>query len=104
MHKGSCLQKRSITNDYGLENEQKVHNIFLVLGKTSLSVILKIFLTFERFEPGYSYKLDSYKKKCVIQIHSFFIIIIIEDVYAHLFLLRDLVRGVALKLSSIFGH
>ena len=65
MHKGSCLQKRSITNDYGLENEQKVHHIFLVLGKTSLSVILKIFLTFERFEPGDSYKLDSYKKKSV---------------------------------------
>ena len=35
------------------------------LGKTSLSVILKIFLTFERFEPGDSYKMDSYKTKSV---------------------------------------
>ena len=35
------------------------------MGQTSLSVILKIFLTFERFEPGDSYKLDSYIKKCV---------------------------------------
>ena len=59
--------RESITNDYGLENEQKLHHFFLVLGKASLSVILKIFLTFERFEPGDSYKLDSYKKKlCII--------------------------------------
>ena len=43
----------------------KTTSFFLVLGKTSLSVILKIFLTFERFEPGDSYKLDSYKKKSV---------------------------------------
>ena len=48
--------------DYELENEQKLHNFFLALGQTSLSIILKIFLTFERFEPGDSYKLDSYKK------------------------------------------
>ena len=51
--------------DYEHENEQKLHNVFLALGQTSLSIILKIFLTFERFEPGDSYKLDSYKKKCV---------------------------------------
>ena len=59
--------RESITNDYGLENEQKLHQFFFVLGKTILSVILKIFLTFERFEPGDSYKLDSIKKKVCIE-------------------------------------
>ena len=35
--------------------------------KSRLSIILKIFLNFQLFEPGYSYRLDSYKKKkCVL--------------------------------------
>ena len=65
-----ALQTIMGSPDYGLENEQKLH-FFLALGQTSLSVILKIFLTFERSEPGDSYKLDSYKKKCVVGGDSF---------------------------------
>ena len=51
--------------DYELENEQKL-DVFFALSQMNLSIILKIFLTFKRFEPGDSYKLDSLKKSVLL--------------------------------------
>ena len=40
-------------------------NILVYTCKSRLSIILNIFLNFQLFEPGYSYRLDSYKKVCI---------------------------------------
>ena len=57
------MSRQTILGRFGFKKAFRTQNYIYPFQNLSLGFILKIFLKFRKFQPRYSYKIYSYKKK-----------------------------------------